>query len=661
MNEQTKPQAGAQPLSAPMPTREENKPLAKVQTLGELFRNAEFKERIAQSVPRHVSEERMLRTFAMAAQNEGMRNVTLMSFIGACLTTSQLGLEVNNPLGHAYLIPFGVYEGYGDQRRLVRTDVQYIPGYKGLIELSYRSGKVVSMHPDVVWTADEENGRFEYHYGTGAKLVHRPLYVPRNPEAEDPLYAYCHADLVDGQAFLVWPWAEVMRIRNLSQGYQHALRQKTEYEAKGWRLPKAYTEAPWIKHRLAMGRKTMVRAISNLMPRSIELASVVHLDERQDRKPADFSKVIDADPIRDAEGRQTRDYLGAATRAAEEAEAQAEAEEREARQQEGRAGSAGATFTDRRAGAESKPAAPTTAKQQAPAPSEPTFSSDLIDAFGEILGTHEDARAFAQAFLALWQQASDDEQREALREYNADGLAFAREIPEASAVLDQMDAPPPSEETPVFTPVEPPLYRNGQPDWAGWLRLCKIEVGQAEPAHLPHWLEAHRDILPRAPSGPRLQLVRAVDSALAGTGLSLPSWLVDIMEGKPAAPSAESESGSPSRPREGSPTPQETPPHETPSQEAAESPPEPEPDPKDRDAIWARRTLARLKQFNDARGLKEEMTASAVQKKMQRMKTERPELWKAVSDAANRRMHDLSLAEQEPPPPEQGDPGPDGA
>ena len=79
------------------------------------------------------------------------------SFIGAMMNAAQLGLEPNTTLGQAYLIPYG-------------KQVQFVLGYKGLIDLAYRSGEVAIVRAETVFKNDE----FVYELGFEPKLIHRP-------------------------------------------------------------------------------------------------------------------------------------------------------------------------------------------------------------------------------------------------------------------------------------------------------------------------------------------------------------------------------------------------------------------------------------------------------------------------------------------------------
>lgn len=275
---------------ATQPKRSHHAPLSKVTSIQEAFAHPDFKARIAEGLPRHMSGDRMLRVCTLSVQRQPkLMQCTPISLIGAFLTCSQLGLEPNTPLGHVYLIPFEVtkWNAQKREREYVRTDVQVIIGYPGLIDLSYRTGLVSSIHADVVWAGDD----WSFSYGTDAHVRHRPMGKPR-PDDAVPEWAYAHASLKDGQAFEVMPYREVLRIRNGTQAYRTALAALEKANEKGWKPPATYTEAPWVKHEIAMARKTVFRQLSKWLPRSVELSSAIQLDEQQDRGTINWSEVV---------------------------------------------------------------------------------------------------------------------------------------------------------------------------------------------------------------------------------------------------------------------------------------------------------------------------------------------------------------------------------
>lgn len=274
----------------PRPTLAASKPFKEVKTITEALQHPEMVTRMRQAVPRHLSPERMMRVLALAVQKTPkLGECDLMTLLGAMMVCASLGLEPNTPLGHAYLIPFNGRRKDPQSGRWVDiVEVQLIIGYRGYIELARRSGGLVSIHADVVYPGDE----FSFEYGSNQHLRH----VPTGSREAEPIWAYCHAKLTDGEAFGVMPYAEVLKIRNQSQGYRTALQNKGA--AEDWKR-RSYESNPWVAHEYAMACKTMVRSLSKVLPMSIEFASAAELDAMSDAGRADYRSLASATSIVD--------------------------------------------------------------------------------------------------------------------------------------------------------------------------------------------------------------------------------------------------------------------------------------------------------------------------------------------------------------------------
>ena len=274
------------------PKRSHHAPLAQVKNLSDAFEHPDFIARIKQAAPKHMSPDRMLSTFILAVRKTPkLLKVDMMSFLGACIGLASVGLEPNTPLGQAYLIPFdeSKWNPRTRQREVLRTNVQVIFGYQGLLDLSYRSGMTRSIHADVVWQGDE----FDFHYGTGGQLKHRPLGKDQ-PEDAMPIWAYMHAAMKgEAENFEVMPISAVLKVRNGTQAYRAAEAARQQAAEKGWKVPASYTEAPWVRHFVPMARKTVFRAGSKWLPKSIELAAALAWDELQDRRNPDYGAIIE--------------------------------------------------------------------------------------------------------------------------------------------------------------------------------------------------------------------------------------------------------------------------------------------------------------------------------------------------------------------------------
>ncbi|WP_434627556.1 recombination protein RecT [Chromobacterium sp. CV08] len=213
-------------------------------------------------LPKHVNADRMLKIALGALRTTPkLMNATVESLMGAVVQCSQLGLEPNTPLGHAYLIPFDKNKKVDGQWVVEKTEVQIVFGYKGLIDLARRSGQIISISAHEVCQSDF----FEYSYGLDEKLVHRPAMSNRG----EVIAFYAVAKLVGGgHAFEVMSREQIEEIRNASQGWQSAKRKNKE------------GDSVWGQHFVQMGRKTVLRRLFNYLPVSIELATAAALDGR---------------------------------------------------------------------------------------------------------------------------------------------------------------------------------------------------------------------------------------------------------------------------------------------------------------------------------------------------------------------------------------------
>lgn len=245
-------------------------------------------------LPKHVSADRMLKIALGALRTTPkLMQCTTESLFGAIVQCSQLGLEPNTPLGHAYLIPFEKKRKQGNQWVADKTEVQIVFGYKGLIDLARRSGQIISISAHEVCAKDH----FVYQYGLDEKLEHRPAMGSRG----EIVAFYAVAKLVGGgHAFEVMSREQVDAIRDASQGYKAAEQNAKKYNKAG--------DSPWHNHYAEMGRKTALRRLTKYLPISIELATAVALDNRAGNDAQDLGYVLTGEyQVMDSEQPQAED------------------------------------------------------------------------------------------------------------------------------------------------------------------------------------------------------------------------------------------------------------------------------------------------------------------------------------------------------------------
>lgn len=188
---------------------------------------------IRRALPSVITPERFTRIAVSAVSNSpDLARCTPKSFVAALMSAAQLGLEPNTPLGQAYLIPF-----MNNKKGVM--ECQFIVGYKGLIDLAYRSGDVKSIQSHIVY----ENDEFKYSYGLDAMLYH----VPADGDRGNPVKVYAVFVLVNGGFGF-----EVMSIADVRKHAQ--------------KYSKSYNNGPWHTAFEEMAKKTALRGVLKYAP-----------------------------------------------------------------------------------------------------------------------------------------------------------------------------------------------------------------------------------------------------------------------------------------------------------------------------------------------------------------------------------------------------------
>ena len=201
---------------------------------------------IAKALPSVMTPERFTRiTLSALSANPQLAQTTQNSFLGAMMTAAQLGMEPNTPLGQAYLIPF---------RNKGVLECQFQLGYKGLIDLAYRSGEVTTIQAQVVY----ENDEFEYALGLEPQLKHIPAMSNRG----EPISFYAVFKTKDGGFGF-----EVMSVEDVKL---HAQKYSKSFNG-------AYS--PWKTNFEEMAKKTVLKKVLKYAPMKTDFARGLSADE----------------------------------------------------------------------------------------------------------------------------------------------------------------------------------------------------------------------------------------------------------------------------------------------------------------------------------------------------------------------------------------------
>lgn len=185
---------------------------------------------------KHNAEAFVRAAITVCKQTPALAKCDPVTILGGLMTASSLGLELG-PLGHAYLVPYG-------------NKAQLIIGYKGIIDLAWRSDRLTSIEARAV----KQNDHFEFSYGLEPKLVHTPTF-----DEPGPTIAYYGKALFKGG------------------GSYFVVMSKHDIETHRKRS-KSSSNGPWQTDYDAMACKTCIRVMQPYLPLTSEVARQFAMD-----------------------------------------------------------------------------------------------------------------------------------------------------------------------------------------------------------------------------------------------------------------------------------------------------------------------------------------------------------------------------------------------
>lgn len=244
-----------------------------------------MKAEFAKAVPRFLDPETLVRDACTAvSQTDGLWECEWSTVLGAIMSAGQLGLRIGTGLGHCWILPFwstaaGCYRA------------QLVIGYKGYIDLCYRSGLVTGIRSEIVYQSEADSTepvRWKEFYWDeqGPHLYHRPdinivkrhscvLCNETNPDCElflaDPgahgekIHAfYAQARTRNGGVNVARPWGLGMML-------DHRRRYAKKTKA-------GVLKGPWRDEFPQMGKKTLLRELTSQLPKSAEVSHALAAD-----------------------------------------------------------------------------------------------------------------------------------------------------------------------------------------------------------------------------------------------------------------------------------------------------------------------------------------------------------------------------------------------
>ncbi len=197
---------------------------------------------IARAAPKHMDADRIARiALTLVRVNPTLAECSEESFAGALLTASAYGLEPG--LGEAHLVPYG-------------KECTFIPDYKGIAKLFWQHPLAAHLECEAV----HEKDQFDYAYGSDAFLRFRKARGDRGPITD----YYALAKLTSGAvSFVVLSPDDVKELRQGKVGPDPRF--------------KGGDPQHWME------RKTVLKQLFKLIPKSVQLQRALESDEKSGR------------------------------------------------------------------------------------------------------------------------------------------------------------------------------------------------------------------------------------------------------------------------------------------------------------------------------------------------------------------------------------------
>lgn len=195
--------------------------------------------------------------------NTDLLECDLPTVMRSFITIAQLGLVPESVTGQAYVVPYG-------------KTAQPIIGYRGLMQLAFRSGQIANIDAQIVREGDD----FSFNYGRNADLKHVPMFDDSRPVTH---YYACATTKSGGFVFVVMSYDQM-------QDFKKKFCKTTS------------NKSPWNSDFDAMAKKTCIRRLATFLPMSTEMVTATSLTEPEERAQYGAKPAVSADDdIMDAE------------------------------------------------------------------------------------------------------------------------------------------------------------------------------------------------------------------------------------------------------------------------------------------------------------------------------------------------------------------------
>ncbi|MHC4617173.1 MAG: recombinase RecT [Planctomycetota bacterium] len=231
------------------------------------FRIERARPMLEKALPSHVSLDRLVnQTYLEVYRNPVLQgsDINVMSVFWAFVHAATLGLEIGQASQDAHIVPFRTRDG--------KKEAKLIIGYTGMVRLAYQHPRVVSINAHAIWSCD----KFEPHLGTVRSIMHQmSMMRTRNDEV---VGAYAIVELAPHSATRTDNPKDIAAL-NVNMGKLIDIMDKLDLQkirdvSRAGRDP----NGPWEKWPEEMAKKSVLKRILKICPRSTELEKALSIE-----------------------------------------------------------------------------------------------------------------------------------------------------------------------------------------------------------------------------------------------------------------------------------------------------------------------------------------------------------------------------------------------
>lgn len=222
-----------------------------------------YKSNIQEALPAHVRAERLITlSMTLIKKDKNLAECSPETMYGALIKCAHLGLEPVDGMNEVSLVAF-------------KGKVQVIIGYAGLIKLATQHGDVLGIKPVIVY----ENDEYYYEEGLNDNLKH----IPARGNRGAAIAYYSVAKLANGERQFCFMYKEEIL---------HEMNKISE-------MKNGRAMGVWKSHFDAMALKTTIRRLVKYLPRSIELAGALEMENNAEMGKSNTYTIDDYKIIND--------------------------------------------------------------------------------------------------------------------------------------------------------------------------------------------------------------------------------------------------------------------------------------------------------------------------------------------------------------------------